>query len=224
MRALLVGPLIKNSFPLFLKTFSPKKDFLIAIDGGLDALSERDITPDFVVGDLDSIQKSKKKLKDLKVLKLPEKKDRSDLFFAVLSAMNQGADRILCFGITGGYPDYDLANLYDLGNFAAGNYGLLKSVEVMSSLAHFFFLSEKIPVLKKKVPLGTKVSLFALSHSVKNLSITGFLYPMVNQTLGCSSLGLSNEVIKNSIRVELSKGKLVVMLRTAYGAPGRLLF
>jgi thiamine pyrophosphokinase len=139
-------------------------------------------------------------------------KDRSDLFFAAIAALEAGATELLCLGVTGGRADHHLATLMDLSNFAAGSYGPLQSVEAYGPDGQFIFLSTQIPHWQAVLKRHQLVSIFALSPYVEGLTLSGFRYHLKQVKMNASSWGLSNQVVKRKCEVHLRKGKLLVII------------
>jgi len=106
MKTLIVGnrPLNSNIIDL------AKEKLVIAADGGADRLLKHNITPDFVIGDLDSISdKSATKLEEWLVSN--KNIQKTDLEKAVDYAIDKGATDIQIVGWSGGRIDHTLAAL-----------------------------------------------------------------------------------------------------------------
>jgi|TARA_B110000263_G_scaffold105329_1_gene92002 thiamine pyrophosphokinase len=106
MKALIVGnrPLNSNIIDL------AKEKIVIAADGGADRLLKHNITPNFVIGDLDSISdKSATKLEEWIISN--KNIQKTDLEKAVDYAIEKGATDIQIIGWSGGRIDHTLAAL-----------------------------------------------------------------------------------------------------------------
>ncbi len=215
MRAILLGPRLgsKSQQKAILKSAQVNsQDFLMGVDGGTALWLEHGIQPHFAVGDWDSLKHKRAILSQVPHLTLSIDKDRSDLFFAGLAAIQAGATDLLCLGVTGGRPDHHLATLMDLSMFSTGRHGKLNSVIARGVEGDTLFLSTQIPFWQGSFPQGTTISIFALGLPAKGVTLKGFRYPLKNEDLHPSSFGLSNRVEKRKCEVHLRKGQLVVIM------------
>ncbi|MBF0202067.1 MAG: thiamine diphosphokinase, partial [Desulfamplus sp.] len=89
--------------------------FIVCADGGARHLRRVGISPDFLVGDMDSIQRDildENIAGHVKLRSYPSRKDNSDTELAVDLAIEQGASRIVLTGVTGTRMDHTLANIF----------------------------------------------------------------------------------------------------------------
>ena len=183
-------------------------DFLLAVDGGVATLRKLKLTPDFAIGDWDSLGKSPGKAK-FSYQTLPRAKDRSDFYFALEAALRAGAEEVICFGVTGGRPDHHLAALFDLAEISEKPIALT----ALDPEARYHFLSEAQPEIElHDMPRGATVSFFALGGEARGVTLEGFEYPLKNARLLPSSHGLSNEAKAKSCRVRLRSGRVVIVV------------
>ncbi len=215
MRAILVGSQLGSAHQLGVLFQELKLKFLdlkVGIDGGTHAWLQWGEQPDFIVGDWDSFSPAKQKGLKVPRLTLAKQKDRSDLFYGALAAIEAGANELLCLGVTGGRPDHHLASLLELSLLSTGKYGKLKAVEALGWEARYSFLSKAIPTWTRELPKNTLVSAFAMSDRVEGLSLNGFRYSVQNEVFLPSSRGLSNLTQKRKCEVCLRKGQLLVIM------------
>ena len=215
MRAILVGPVKgtpKQEKALWSSLDIRDSDLRIGVDGGSAVWLKHGFLPNFCIGDWDSLKNPKKILDRCAHITLPTDKDRSDLFFAVLATIEAGAKEILCLGVTGGRPDHHFAMLLDLSIFSSGKYGDLNCIEVRGPEASYFFLSTKIAQWQGKLAVDQLVSLFSMSEGSVGVSLTGFQYPLKNAKLTPSSRGLSNRAAQKNCKIQIRKGRMVVVL------------
>ena len=213
VRAILVGPLVDSDAKKRIRSLRiQQNDFIVAVDGGVNRCLEMGLRPHFAVGDWDSLENSKAILEGIKHISLLRNKDRSDLFFAGIAALEAGATQVLCLGVTGARPDHHLAMLYDLADFASGVYGKLKAVSAIGPDGDYHFLSQAIPHWKGRLPKATTLSLFALRGPAEGVTLAGFQFPLIDTQIVPSSLGLSNRTSKRICEVHLRKGELLVII------------
>ena len=89
-------------------------DYLVAADGGARHMEVLGLSPDVIVGDLDSIDSallSRLQEEGADVEQHPAAKDATDLELAIARAVRDGATEILLLGAVGGRLDQTIANL-----------------------------------------------------------------------------------------------------------------
>jgi thiamine pyrophosphokinase len=218
MIALIIGPLIKTSRSFERTLFAAGLDphrlqgvIKVGVDGGLHVIRKMGVKPHFAVGDWDSMPSGELQtaLEGVLHLSLPEKKDRSDLFYACRAAAAAGATDLICVGVTGGRPDHHLGMMYDLSEVEATEPGI-QSVAAIDEKQRYFFVSGGRK-WEGRVEAGQLVSVFSLGSTAHGVTLDGFEYPLKNADLKPSSHGLSNLAKRPHCRVSVKKGRLVVM-------------
>ncbi len=179
------------------------EDFVIAADGGLLYLNERQIVPDLIVGDLDSAKVVP--LAD-NVIRLPEEKDDTDMLAALKEGLARGCKEFHILGGAGGRLDHTLANLQCLAYLETlGVYGYLydnNTVVTMLSQGSLFFPSMEEGVL----------SIFAFSEEVTGVYERGLKYTLENATVrNTFPIGVSNAFVGEEAIVSAGKGLLLVI-------------
>lgn len=183
-----------------------ENDLRIGVDGGSLGWIKLGLAPEMVVGDGDSLGKRKIKPEPIGWIDLPEDKDRSDLYFAALAALEAGAEQIICLGVTGGRPDHQLAMLEDLGSLS--DEGL---VSAHGPEADYVFVGPKQPI-ELQAKKGQLVSVLPLSGEARGVTLEGFEYSLKNADLTPGSHGLSNVVKSSTVRVSLKQGQAVIIV------------
>ncbi|ARI77525.1 thiamine diphosphokinase [Halobacillus mangrovi] len=199
------------------KTFIPDltaydKDGVLWIgaDQGAEVLLERELIPDFSIGDFDSVSKAsleKIKEKSAAYEVYPNEKDETDLELAIRKALKWEPQHILLFGVTGGRMDHSLANiqlLYPLmqKNVQAKIIDVQNQVELVSSGVHTIEADEHYPYL----------SFLPITLEVKKLTLTGFYYPLTEAYLPYgSTLCISNRLIQEAGTFSFESGILLVI-------------
>lgn len=111
MRALLVcAAQVKGSCTLVAR-LAPNFDLVIAVDGGGDICLEGGVTPDVLVGDLDSASSDTVDTllaRGVPIQRYPAEKDATDLQLAIAEARRQGATEIVVTAATSGRLDHTL--------------------------------------------------------------------------------------------------------------------
>lgn len=97
----------------YVKSIVNDTDKIIAVDGGLNYVYKLNLIPQFILGDLDSVDKNiLNHYKDtVELIKYPSEKDFTDLELALEIAKEQGATEIIILSGTGGRIDHYLGNI-----------------------------------------------------------------------------------------------------------------
>ncbi len=94
---------------------APGPRLVIAADGGLAAAISFNVTPDVIIGDMDSADSdllARARAKGAEVITFPAHKDETDLELALLEARRRGSRTIRVIGFYGGRLDQTLGNIY----------------------------------------------------------------------------------------------------------------
>lgn len=189
-------------------------DAVIAADRGLMAVRELGIIPDYAVGDFDSGDpetveyfKSRFEIYGKPVIRTfnPEK-DETDTEIAISLALSLNPKELVILGATGTRLDHALANI-----------GLLcKAMEsgVRARIIdeyNVISIHDKEITLKRDKAFGEYFSLIPFTDNVKGLNIRGAKYEVENYILSSgSSLGVSNEFMKNIVKISFDSGILIL--------------
>lgn len=191
-----------------LKEELESADYLICADGGANCLFNYNITPNYLIGDFDSISADVLDHllnSDCIVEKYPKEKDYTDTELALLKAKELGVNKVVFLGCTGSRLDHTI-----------GNIGLL-----LDCLKHVIdasikdsnntmFLSDKSLLITGKK--GEYFSLLPYSGVTKNLTIEGSKYNLNNYDLSPgNSLTLSNEFINEQVKISFNGGILLII-------------
>ncbi|HQL92135.1 MAG TPA: thiamine diphosphokinase [Anaerolineaceae bacterium] len=183
-------------------------DYLIAVDGGLKHLEKLGLSPDLLIGDLDSVDSQdlqNLESSSVEVLRFNPQKDDTDLALALREAIKRGFQRIvIAFGL-GGRVDHLLASL-----------GLLEVAKTEAIEIYFDDGTTRVFLFDDEITLDAEpqdlISLIpwrgdALVHETQNLA-----YALRDEWLPFgTSRGVSNLALAQTIRVSLSKGELLVI-------------
>lgn len=172
---------------------------VICADGGYNHL--KGITPDVIVGDMDSIDSLPD---DVKLIKLPVEKNLSDGEFAVRYAKENGCSEISLYGVFGGRIDHVLCNLSLIK--LAHSLGL-KAVAKEDGLNVYFVNG----IFTLNVKKGATISILPYTESAIVTNSEGLYYPLKNLTLTNSDTrGLSNVATADKISFSVTKGEVLV--------------
>ena len=186
-------------------------DFIIAADRGLNCLNRIGIVPDEILGDYDSVSDElveAYKKTGVPVLRYKAEKNVTDTEAAMNFALDSGTDEIVILGACGGRLDHFMSVVQGL------YYALERGVP--SSIAdpeNRIMLIDGPFTLQKKNTFGKYVSLLPFTSEVRDITLTGFKYPLDDYLLkkGCS-IGVSNEIVSDEARISFTEGILILIL------------
>ncbi len=189
-----------------------KNDIIIAADSGYLTAKRLGVTPALLLGDLDSLDKSKIKDDELdfieKIIVSPIKDD-TDTQLAVSTALDRGADRIFIIGGLGGRLDHTLSTVFLLEYIASRGTECIitdgrNRVRLMCADGEQRTLS---------VEAGYKyLSLVSLTDKCEGVSVRGVFYPLENAELTRTySYAVSNEITEDFATITLFQGHMLVV-------------
>jgi thiamine pyrophosphokinase len=192
-------------------------DTLIGADGGTAHCVALGLTPNVVVGDLDSIDPVLvARLTTAGVIfeRHAPAKDQTDLELAVERALRDGATEIILLGATGGRLDQTLANLLILAQRPwPAQIKLVDERQVAQLL-------RGPGQIVLDAPIGATVSAIPLSPTVRGIVYSGLLYPLQDATLTLGSTrGVSNVVEHTPAAIAVRDGLLLIVQEMLGSAP-----
>ncbi len=188
-----------------------KTAFIIAADGGANHCQRFNITPDILLGDLDSIDPAnlaRYKRKGVAVAQYPTRKDATDLELALDLAAEQDPRPIWLAGALGGRWDMSLANIM----VAASDKYKGKKIFLLGQDCSMHILHPGKIYDISGMP-AQKISLLPLKNDAHGVTLSGFEYPLDKQKISFgSSIGVSNILKTGRATVQHDKGVLLCVL------------
>ena len=181
---------------------------LICADGGARAALALGLTPEVVVGDLDSLDETMQaqlKAMECRLVVYPAAKDWTDLELALKLAVQEGAAEIVILGALGGRFDQELANTLLL---------LLPELRhiptrIVDERQELFVVRDQAEIVGQP---GDVVSLIPLGGDVVGIVTEGLLYPLRDEPLlSGPARGVSNVLTEQVARVTLRSGALLIV-------------
>lgn len=202
LRALLIG---NGQTPQaeFLKPLAQAADWVLAADGGADRALAAGVTPDAIIGDLDSVSARAKQCVRPENLIFVDNQNNTDLEKALDFLLARGCRHVTLTGFMGGRLDFTLGNFLSVFPYAkkmqltfAGPGWKIYPVEHARRFA---------------CQPGTRVSLIPLK-TCRGVTISGLKYPLKNALLPFGKTGrtLSNQTTGKAFTVSLRSGFLFV--------------
>ncbi|WP_010530494.1 thiamine diphosphokinase [Lentibacillus jeotgali] len=193
-----------------LSRYEPFIDAWIGADRGSLTLIENNITPDYAVGDFDSMSDPDKDmvLNQSKVFEqYPSEKDQTDLEIALEQAYALNPEKIYLFGVTGGRLDHELINIQLLYSIMDRNIqGMItdsqNQLELTEPGTHRISYDKNYP----------NISFVPYTLFVNGLTLEGFYYPLTDETVSWgSTLCISNKLISDFGTFSYNEGILLVI-------------
>ena len=159
---------------------------IVCCDGAAASLLRYGMTPDLVVGDLDSLSPVLRRKLGRRVVRVAEQ-ETNDLSKAFRACMERSWRSLVILGAGGKREDHLLGNASLLAQFAAAG----ADVRMETDFGTF------LPVLKSASfhrPVGTKLSIFSF-HPDMPVTSTGLAYPLESLRLPFWWSGTLNETV-----------------------------
>lgn len=182
----------------------------IAADGGVHNALTAGITPDTVIGDLDSLPdaiRADLERRGVRFIVHPAHKDETDLELAIQHVLERGATEIVIFSALGGRWDQSLANILlltlpDLRGLPARVVDQRQTMVILAGDAE----------ARIEGRVGDTLSLIALGGDAHGVTIEGCEYPLNQARLPFGkTLGISNVLIEPAASVSVKDGIVLVI-------------
>ena len=187
--------------------------FCVCADSGAAHALALGCKPDFLIGDLDSIDSNllnQPELQNAKIIPYPPEKDYTDGDLALAAAIElaqQNRLSIAVFGSTGDRMDHSLANLL-IGQKAANQ----KIPIVYYYDRSVAYLVSGPNTIQLKCENGRLISILPLSLTAENLCLKGFKYPLDHEQLRSDQArGISNLLEANQGSITLQQGCIYIV-------------
>lgn len=181
----------------YIKDYIEADDFIICADSGYDRAKKFGITPDIVLGDMDSVTGGYPE----ESIIYPVRKDATDSELAVNYAIERGYENAIMFGMIGSRMDHSLANLTLLNRFSEGC--------IINSNNEIYFVKKSITLSGHP---GDVISIIPYPGDVSGVTTKGLDYPLADGKIAAgTSLGVSNAMIDNECTITIAKGTAFVI-------------
>jgi len=182
-------------------------DYIICADGGTNWANKFEITPNMIVGDMDSIKEEvhiKMENKKVKFNKFSSDKDFTDTYLAMDILYRKGFKDITIWGGTGSRIDHSLANILSAASFV--NCGV--NIQFESPMLTVYFVNYELIIHGN---IGDTVSILALGEKACGVSLSGFKYQLEKATLDVyKPIGISNVISDTKSLIKVESGLLSV--------------
>ena len=184
-------------------------DYIICADGGANHTYNMEITPDYIIGDLDSVDEklvSYYKNTGVKFEKFPAKKDETDTELCIYLARDLNATIIDFIEALGGRIDHSITNINLLY--------YLKEMDIIPRIISekeemYIAVNEEITISGN---VGDIVSVIAINGDADGVTLKNLEYPLDNYYMKYGvPIGMSNVMLSNECKVKVKKGNLIII-------------
>ena len=176
---------------------------IIAADGGLLSCDLMKLTPDLIIGDMDSVSEELlAKYSHVEQKRYPEDKDETDVELAIEEAIAKNAKKVVIFGALERRIDHSVYNLHLLQRYP----GILW-IESEYESAFVINGHTEVKCFPKQV-----VSLLPLSEPVTGVTTKGLRWELNNTTFDKNFMSISNVCLRESFTVDLLVGNILCCL------------
>ena len=187
-----------------------RDDFILCADGGTHHALALGLTPNLIVGDLDSADKEdiqKLQKAGVEIELFPGDKNETDLELALTRSLELNPSKILIVAALGGRFDQMLANTALLTNPQLASL----DVRLDDGVEEIFFCRDQVQVHGGG---GDLVSLIPWGSPVHRIQTQGLKWPLTNETLyPDKTRGVSNQMISESASIKIESGLLLIVHR-----------
>ena len=181
-------------------------DFIIAADGGTRHALALGLTPNIIIGDMDSLPVNFdiSKFND-DVILYPQDKNETDLELAIQHALTLNPEQIVILAALGGRLDQTLGNIALISGLQPATCNL----KLDDGIEEVFFCRDQVQVNGSS---GDIVSLIPWQGEVTGIVTTGLKWRLQDETLyPQKTRGISNEMLDDSATVQIKSGLLLVV-------------
>lgn len=177
---------------------------IICADGGANSAKKIGITPDFIIGDLDSVNKSiLNYYKDKSVIIKYKRQNDTDVEKCLKYAIKKKYEEVILLGVTGDRLDHTICNLGIVIKF-------YKKIKILINSENSFLIPTDKPLQLKSVK-GETISLYAFSDKTR-ITSKGLKYKLNNTALPFGvKESTSNVSISSLVNLKISGGVIFVI-------------
>ncbi len=191
--------------PQLHKNILSQSDVIICADGGANHAKRLDVIPDYVIGDMDSVEpKLLQQLQENQTTQviIDEDQNKTDFELAIELAISLNPESIIILGAIGDNMDHTLANILSLKNIPAHIQASIVDANNAINL-----VTDEIEINGKQDEI---VSVIALTE-ITGLTYNGLKWPMTNADVPFGWLGIRNRMLGDKASISLTSGIIAVI-------------
>jgi len=188
-------------------------DLIIAADGGTRHALALGLTPNVIIGDLDSLPETfNLQTFNGEILKFSADKNETDLELAIQHALTLNPEQVVILAALGGRLDQTLGNIALISKpFILHPSSFILSID--DGIEEVFFCHDKCEI---SGAVGDIVSLIPWQGEVTGIVTENLKWILQNETLYPNKTrGISNEMINETATVQIKSGLLLIVHRRA---------
>ncbi|MEP6893989.1 MAG: thiamine diphosphokinase [Chloroflexota bacterium] len=190
------------------RNFLQADDFIICADGGTHHALALGLSPNLVIGDMDSIQKDQWQALEeagVAIELFPRDKNETDLELAIDHAVKLNPTQIIIIAALGGRLDQTLGNIALLTDVRLSTF----DVRLDDGVEEIFICRDQVEVQGRS---GDIVSLIPWGNPVHSIQTQGLKWALKSETLYPEKTrGISNEMLSETAGIKISSGTLLVI-------------
>jgi thiamine pyrophosphokinase len=197
---------------ILARSLAGQADLVVAADGGANTARALGVSPEIIVGDLDSItQSTRHHFSRAHIIRF-SRQDNTDLEKALDLVAAGGKADVMILGATGNRIDFTLANLAVLWKYTQR-----LTLTVRGEGWRAFPVNHRAVV---NVRPGTAVSLIPFGVC-RGITIRGMQYTLRNATMNVGEVGVSNVVTAPPAVVTVRTGRMLAVVFEQHPQKGR---
>jgi thiamine pyrophosphokinase len=188
---------------------------LAAADSGLELAEEAGLRPDWIIGDMDSLDPARlAAYLPEQIMRFPKDKDFTDTELAISLLRDKGCDEIWIFGGGGGRIDHFLGIRSFLEREFFPSRWFLDSADIYCFQADRKSrgAAPKNGTLSLRLKPGGVVSVFPLGAGPWDASSTGLKWPLDGLTWDRGFFGLSNIAQTGEVMIKSIRGRFMAVI------------
>ncbi len=182
-------------------------DRVVCVDGGAGTARRLGIVPDWIVGDMDSIDEEDRASMERAGVRFaiyPAEKDFTDTQLALDLARREGAREVAVWGGTGSRLDHTLSNLFNAAKLVEDGIDVRFEAPGLT----IYLVGDRLIVPGR---VGDTVSVLVLGDRATGVTEEGFRYPLHQVVLdGRCQYAVSNVITKPNPSIRVATGILAV--------------
>ena len=186
-------------------------DFIVAADGGTRHALALGLTPNLIVGDLDSLPSNfEPSTFNGEIVLYPKDKNETDLELAIQHALTLDPEQVIILAALGGRLDQTLGNIALISDQFIIHHSSF-TISLDDGIEEVFFCREQVQINGAS---GDTVSLIPWQGEVTGIITTGLKWPLQNETLYPNKTrGISNVMTGDTATVQIKSGFLLIVHR-----------
>jgi len=190
------------------RTLLRSDDFIICADGGTRHALELGLTPNLVIGDMDSIEKQaweNLQESNIPIELFPRDKNETDLELALNRAIELEPKEIIIIAALGGRLDQTLGNIALLTDLRLSTF----NIRLDDGVEEISFCRDQAQIHGGS---GDIVSLIPWGNPAHVVQTQNLKWPLNNETLYPEKTrGISNEMLEETASIQINSGLLLVI-------------